>query len=130
MSFGIWLHYSNPTIVILTTSYLTTNLGMFVIPLLPFSNNLTNNSIINYPLQKSTSMLNLERPTFLCIFSKHNKSNHNCGLWHKTIKYKILNAQYICNATRGREKEENVFIHLYSHSITYQNKWRQRWKIV
>ena len=36
-------------------------------------------------------------------FLQSNKSNHNCGLWYKTIKYEIFYAQYIYDSMRGKK---------------------------
>ena len=45
-------------------------------------------------------------------FLQSNKSNHNCGLWHKTIKYEIFYAQYIYDSMRGKKKKRHLYLYI------------------
>ena len=45
-------------------------------------------------------------------FLQANKSNHNCGLWHKTIKYEIFYAQYIYDTMREKCRKRHLYLYI------------------
>ena len=85
---------------------------MFVIPLLPFSKKITNNNIINYPLQKSTWMLNLQQIKFLCIFYNLTKAIITvvCGIKLSSIRFSTPSTFTTLWGERNRKRHLYLYI--------------------
>ena len=92
--------------------YLTIKSWYVCYPAFAIFKKITNNNIMNYPLQKSTWMLKHITNKVSMHFLQANKSNHNCGLWHKTIKHKIFYAQYIYDTMRGKCRKRHLYLYI------------------
>ena len=77
-----------------------------------FQKKITNNNIINYPLQKSTWMLNLQQIKFLCIFYNLTKAIITvvCGIKLSSMRFSTPSTFTTLWGERNRKRHLYLYI--------------------